>query len=87
MLHPIGEVIADAGVIGFMNDFGLGGVIAVTPVSGYGDYSFLVTFSFDGSDAIGEASYLTTFDPHRAFPRVPCWSTPFPEPRERRIGM
>ena len=81
VLQPVGDAISDAGVIDFMNEFSLDGVIDVRPVSGYGDYSFLVTCAFDGSDAIGEARYLTNFDPHCAFPHVPRWSVPLPEPR------
>lgn len=81
VLHPIGDDIADGEVIGFMNEFSLDGVVDVLQVEGYGDYSFQVTFAFDGSDSIGEAIYLTDFDPHRAFPYVPRWSMPLPEPR------
>jgi hypothetical protein len=80
-LHPIGDDIADGGVIAFMNEFGLEGVVDTVQVEGYGDYSFLVTFTFDGSDSIGEAMYLADFDPRRAFPYVPRWSAPLPEPR------
>ena len=78
---PVADVITEAGVIDFMNEFNLGGIIEVAPVSGYGDFSFRVTFAFDGTDAIGEATYLTTFDPHREFPHLYRRSAPVPEPR------
>jgi hypothetical protein len=81
VLHPIGDDIADGEVIAFMNAFNLDGVVGTEQVDGYGDYSFLVTFTFDGSDSIGKALYLTDFDPRRAFPHVPHWSAPLPEPR------
>jgi hypothetical protein len=81
VLQPIGEAISDASVISFMNEFSLDGVINVEPVAGDADYRFLVTFSFDGSDAVGEAAYLTNFDPHHAFPYVPRSSAPLPEPQ------
>jgi hypothetical protein len=81
VIQPVGESFGRAGVIEFMDDPDLGGIVAVDEIAGHAGYRYLATFKVEFLDAQGLVEYLTNFDPRAAFPRVPATSHAIREPQ------